>query len=83
MNEWIDRIYLYSNMLFLKTTVVHSVNIGTIPCFIKGKKLDIWDNSLYMKGVSFYLKVFFDHEMTMNKRCRNYSRIIPFDFDFK
>ena len=34
-----------TNML-LKKSYFHSVNIGTIPSFIQGKKLDIWDNSL-------------------------------------
>ena len=33
------------NMSFF--SYFHSVNKGTIPRFITGKKLDIWDNSLY------------------------------------
>ena len=28
------------------TSLLQTVNIGTIPPFITGKKMDIWDNSL-------------------------------------
>ena len=36
-------------MSFLKTSYVHSVNIGTIPRFITGKKLDILDKGSGVK----------------------------------
>ena len=37
-----------NNMPLKKNIYFHSVNIGTMPQFITGKKLDIWDNSLYI-----------------------------------
>ena len=39
--------YLQAIMPFFKTSYFHSVNIGTIVRFITGKKLNIWDKSLY------------------------------------
>ena len=41
-------IFLYCITWLFQKTLFHSVNIGTIPSFITGKKLDIWDNSLYI-----------------------------------
>ena len=45
---WIDynNIICLPNMLLKKISYFHSINISTIPRFITGKRLDIWDNSL-------------------------------------
>ena len=38
-----------------KNSYFDSVNIGVIPRFVTGKKLDIWNNSLYMRVSYLYL----------------------------
>ena len=38
-----------SHNMPLQKSYFNSVNIGAIPRFITGKKLDIWDNSLHIK----------------------------------
>ena len=43
------------NMPLNKTRYFHSVNIGTIPRFFAGKKLDTWDNSLYLRLIEYAL----------------------------
>ena len=37
----------------MKNKYIHSMNIGTIPGFITGKKLDIWDNSLNLMHLTY------------------------------
>ena len=45
-------ISIFLTNMLLKKSYFHSVSIGTIPSFITGKKLDIWDNSLQKYGLA-------------------------------
>ena len=38
---------------FVYSVIIFTLNIGTIPRFITGNKLDIWDNSLYLSSIVY------------------------------
>ena len=51
----VSKFALY-NMPFKKTSFFHSVYIGAIPrFFFTGKRLDIWDNALFLLNICVYV----------------------------